>query len=122
MTERDSRRVSTENDLSRSQTARTESRRRFINLLLDCFADVAAHGVGALPQWRERLTGANVEYTDVLNSADSALLSRVTAILLNEQIDRAIAIDALKALIEQHGAQIERLESAAGLSLKDEAG
>lgn len=100
VTEREARHATTENALSVAQTRRTEARLAWIDLL---FTEL----IGVFPDKRDQLVAAqracqeaNAAYVETLNFADAALLNRITAMLLNEQIDREAGDATLRRRLE----------------------
>jgi hypothetical protein len=52
---------------------------------------------------RVRITATNIGYVNTLNNADLALINRVSAMLLNEQLSRELGDEAIKKLLERNG-------------------
>jgi len=102
VTERERRRATSESALSVAQTRRTEARLAWIDTL---FTEL----IGVFPDKRDQLVAAqracqeaNTAYVETLTLADAALLNRITAMLLNEQIDRADGDDKLRRKLEEN--------------------
>lgn len=100
MTEREARRAASEDALSVAQTRRTEARLSWIDTL---FAEL----ITVFPDKRDQLVAAqracqeaNAAYVETLNLADAALINRISAMLLNEQIDREAGDAQLRRRLE----------------------
>lgn len=82
------RRTTTDNGLAEAQTRRTEARMAWIDRLVDALVAVFPERRTDLELMRIDLRTANDQYTDTLNTADRAIIDRVTAIVANETLDR----------------------------------
>lgn len=54
-------------------------------------------------RFRERIRQTNAAYVGTLNNADLALINRISAMLLNEQLNRELGDEAIKKLLERNG-------------------
>lgn len=82
------RRTTIDNGLAEAQTRRTEARMAWIDRLVDALVAVFPERRADLELMRIDLRTANDQYTETLNTADRAIIDRVTAIVANETLDR----------------------------------
>ena len=89
-----------DDSLGQAQTARTDARHAWIDLLVDQLITVFPERADLLEVVRVELKRGSEEYAEKLNNADLALINRVTVMLLNEQLAREAGDDELRALIQ----------------------
>lgn len=89
--------------LGQAQTARTEARSSWIDLLVDQLKVVFPERGIHLEVVRIALKVGSAAYAETLNTADLALINRVTVMLLNEQLAREAADDQIRTQLEQLG-------------------
>lgn len=89
-----------DNSLSVAQTARTKARLAWIDMLMDSLVAVFPERKAELELMRIDLHASNTIYTDVLNAADLALVNRLSAMFLNEQLRREAGDEALRQAIQ----------------------
>ena len=74
--------------LGEAQTRRTQGRLAWIDALVDSLIAVFPEKRSELETMRIDLHTENAAYVELLNAADLALINRVSAMLLNAQLDR----------------------------------
>ena len=95
--------VTADSGLSVAQSARTNARLDWMDLFLDSLIAVFPEKAAELELMRIDLHTANTIYTDVLNAADLALVNRLSAMFLNEQLRREEGDEALRKALERLG-------------------
>ena len=89
--------------LGQAQTARSEARHAWIDLLVDQLIVVFPDRGMMLEVVRVELKRGSEEYAEKLNNADLALINRVTVMLMNEQLAREAGDDQIRKSLEQLG-------------------
>jgi len=100
-----------EDALSIAQAERSHARLQWINSLATALILFLAvvfpqrrHVIRkAGKRFRARITATNIGYVTTLSNADLALINRVSAMLLNEQLSRELGDDAIRKLLERNG-------------------
>lgn len=92
-----------EDALSMAQHDRTQARLAWIDHLVNSLIAVWPDKAPDLELMRIDLRDANDAYVETLNKADLALINRVSAMLLNEQLSREVGDEAIRKQLEGLG-------------------